>query len=294
MTPAAKGCKLFKANKIQGGSAPPDCGEAEFTMKKKAFRAALPCTLPVLMGYIFLGIAFGVLLAGKGFSPLWALLMSVCIYAGSMQFVAISIMTAAFSPLTSFFMTIMVNARHLFYGLSMLEPFRDMGKLKPYMIFSLTDETYSLLCGIKTPEGVDRKWFLFFISLLDQLYWVAGSCIGAIAGNLIPFDSTGIDFAMTALFLVIFVEQWETASARIATLRSPDMALRKKVLLSVRAHLPALSGIVITAVCLLFFGANNFLLFSMAGILAALLLFQKQCMPDQTAAPKAKKTDHFT
>lgn len=263
-------------------------------MKKKAFGAALPCTLPVLMGYIFLGIAFGVLLAGKGFSPLWAFLMSVFIYAGSMQFVAIGVMTAPFAPLTAFFMTIMVNARHLFYGLSMLEPFRKMGRLKPYMIFSLTDETYSLLCGVKTPEGVDKKWFLFFISLLDQFYWIAGSCIGAVAGNLIPFDSTGIDFAMTALFLVIFVEQWETVSARISALFSPDMALHAKVLLSVRAHLPALLGIIITLVCLLFFGSDHFLLFSMAGILAALLLFQKQCAPEQKPRPDAEASDQFT
>ena len=232
-------------------------------MKKKALRAALPCTLPVLMGYIFLGIAFGVLLAEKGFSPLWAFFMSVFIYAGSMQFVAISLLTAAFSPLSTFLMTIMVNARHLFYGLSMLTPFEKMGKLKPYMVFSLTDETYSLLCGIKVPEGVDKKWFFFFISLFDQLYWIAGSCIGAMAGNLIPFDSTGIDFAMTALFLVIFVEQWESAST----------------------HLPALLGIGITLLCLLVFGADNFLLFSMAGILAALLLLKKQL-----AAPDGSDT----
>lgn len=240
-------------------------------MKKKAFRAALPCTLPVLMGYVFLGIAFGVLLAGKGFSPLWALLMSVFIYAGSMQFVAISIMAAPFAPLSSLLMTIMVNARHLFYGLSMLEPFRDMGKLKPYMIFSLTDETYSLLCGVKVPAGVDRKWFFFFISLLDQLYWITGSCIGAAAGNLIPFDSTGIDFAMTALFLVIFVEQWEAATAQCQ---------KQSALSPVRylmTHLPALLGIVITLACLLLFGAGNFLLFAMAGILASLLLFRRQC-----------------
>lgn len=248
-------------------------------MKKKAFRAALPCTLPVLTGYIFLGIAFGVLLSGKGFSPLWALLMSVCIYAGSMQFVAISIMTAPFAPLSAFFMTIMVNARHLFYGLSMLEPFQKMGKLKPYMIFSLTDETYSLLCSVKAPEGVDRKWFLFFISLLDHLYWITGSCIGAVAGNLIPFDSTGIDFSMTALFLVIFVEQWETAAAQRQT-QSAGSPLR-----SLAAHLPALLGIGITLACLLFFGADSFLPFSMAGILAALLLLKRQCMPEETPAP---------
>lgn len=248
-------------------------------MKKKAFRAALPCTLPVLMGYIFLGIAFGVLLAGKGFSPLWALLMSVCIYAGSMQFVAISIMTAPFAPVSAFLVTIMVNARHLFYGLSMLEPFKSTGKLKPYLIFSLTDETYSLLCSVQVPGGVDRKWFFFFISLLDQLYWITGSCIGAAAGNLIPFDSTGIDFSMTALFLVIFTEQWETAAIRDKG-QGAAPALH-----SLAAHLPALLGMIITLMCLLLFGSDNFLLFSMAGILAALLLFRRQCEPKALPTP---------
>jgi len=263
-----------------------------FIMKRKAFRAALPCTLPVMMGYIFLGIAFGVLLSGKGFSPLWALLMSVCIYAGSMQFVAISIMAAPFAPLSAFLMTLMVNARHLFYGLSMLEPFKNMGRLKPYMIFSLTDETYSLLCGVKTPEGVDRKYFLFFISLLDQLYWIAGSCIGAIAGNLIPFDSTGIDFAMTSLFLVIFVEQWEsvtdasrTSSTCTAALPAPSSnGSATAFIRCFSIHLPALLGIGITLLCLLLFGTDNFLVFSMAGILAALLLFRRQCSPSDLSS----------
>lgn len=264
-------------------------------MKKQAFWAALPCTLPVFMGYIFLGIAFGVLLADKGFSPLWALLMSACIYAGSMQFVAIGIMTAPFAPLSAFFMTIMVNARHLFYGLSMLEPFRGMGKLKPYMIFSLTDETYSLLCGIRAPEGVNRKWFFFFISFLDQLYWIAGSCIGAAAGNLLAFDSTGIDFAMTALFLVIFVEQWEAASAGIPRRSARSLSPAARLWLYIRAHLPALFGIGITLICLLVSGPGNFLLFSMAGILAALLLFRRQCAPaempgkDGASAPSGGK-----
>lgn len=224
-------------------------------MKKQAFRAALPCTLPVMMGYLFLGVAFGVLLSEKGFSPFWALLMSVFIYAGSMQFAAISLLTAAFAPLSALLLTLMVNARHLFYGLSMLEPFRDMGRLKPYMVFSLTDETYSLLCGVKPPDTVNRKWFFFFISILDQTYWITGSCIGAAAGNLIPFDSAGIDFAMTALFLVIFVEQWENAKSK----------------------LPALLGIGVTVLCLLLFGPDRFLVFSMAGILAALLLLQRRC-----------------
>lgn len=226
-------------------------------MKKQALRAAFPRTLPVLTGYLFLGIAFGILLAENGFSPFWALLMSIFIYAGSMQFAAIGLLTAAFAPLSALLLTLMVNARHIFYGLSMLEPFRKMGALKPYMIFSLTDETYSLFCGVRPPEEVDQKWFYFFIAALDQIYWIIGSCLGAAAGNLIPFDSTGIDFAMTALFLVIFVEQRENAGSR----------------------LPALLGIGITALCLAVFGPDKFLLFSMAGILAALLLFRRQCAP---------------
>lgn len=223
-------------------------------MKKKALCAAFPHTLPILMGYLFLGIAFGVLLAENGFSPVWALFMSIVIYAGSGQFAAIGLMTAPFSPVSSILLTLMINARHLFYGLSMLKPFKKAGKRRPYMIFSLTDETYSLLCSAKHPEGVDESWFFFFIALLDQLYWIAGCCLGAAAGKFLPFDSTGIDFTMTALFLVIFVEQWEKASS----------------------HLSAFIGLGITAVCLIAFGPDRFLIFSMAGILAALLIFQKE------------------
>lgn len=143
----------------------------------------------------------------------------------------------------------MVNCRHLFYGLSLLEPFGRTGKLKPYMVFSLTDETYSLQCGVKPPEGVDEGWFRFFISILDHSYWIFGSVIGALAGTLIPFDSTGIDFAMTALFTVIFVEQWESADS----------------------HLPALTGVAVTAGCLLLFGSENFIPFALLGIAVILL-----------------------
>ena len=216
-------------------------------MKRKALWAAVPYTVPVMLGYLFLGAAFGVLIAENGFSVLWAFLMSTFIYAGSMQFAAISLMISAFSPVSAFLLTLMVNARHLFYGLSFQKSFPAMGKKRWYMMFSLTDETYSLLCGVSAPEGIDPDWFLFFISLLDQLYWIIGSCIGAAAGSFLPFDST-------ALFLVIFVEQWEKANSR----------------------LPALLGLGITLVSLIVVGPDRFLLFSMAGILAALLLFRKE------------------
>ena len=219
-------------------------------MKRKIWKAALPYTLPVCTGYIFLGIAFGVLMVSGGFSPLWALLMSVCIYAGSMQFVAVDLLAGPFAPLTAALMTLMVNARHIFYGLSMLERFKICGKLKPYMMFSLSDETYSLLCSAKPPEGMDKKWFMFFIALMDQLYWIAGTAIGALAGSLISFDSTGIDFAMTALFIVIFVGQWE----------------------STKDHIPAILGLAVTLLCLVIFGADWFIIAAMAGVCVTLAL----------------------
>ena len=162
-----------------------------------------------------------------------------------------------FAPGVSFlqiiFLEFMVNIRHVFYGLSLIEKFRDMGKKKLYMIFSLTDETYSLFFITKVPEGVDEHKFLFSIALLDQLYWIIGSAIGAIAGTLIPFDTTGIDFAMTALFVVIFVEQWLTS----------------------RNHLPALTGIAASLICLLIFGSDNFILPSMICIMIILLSGRK-------------------
>ena len=225
-------------------------------MRHKAFIAAFPYTVPVLMGYLFLGIAFGVLLSSHGFHAGWAFLMSLLIYAGAMQFVAIGLLIGPFGLLNAFVLTLSVNARHLFYGLSMLEKFRVVGKFKPYMIFSLTDETYSLLCGVKPPEGVNLKWFMFFLAALNHFYWVAGSVIGAVAGSLITFDATGIDFAMTALFIVIFVEQWE----------------------GTKEHSPAMLGVGISIVCLLVFGAYHFIIFSMIGILCSMFLLYKKML----------------
>lgn len=221
-------------------------------MKRKIWKAAVPYTIPVCMGYIFLGIAFGVLMVSRGFHPGWAILMSVCVFAGSMQFVAVDLLSGPFSLLTAGLMTLMVNARHIFYGLSMLDRFKICGKLKPYMMFSLSDETYSLLCSTEPPEGIDKKWFMFFIAVMDQLYWIAGTAIGSLAGSLITFDSTGIDFAMTALFIVIFVEQWE----------------------STKNHIPALLGLAVTVVCLLIFGSEWFVIASMAGIFVTLSLLR--------------------
>ena len=222
-------------------------------MKLKALKKAFPYTVPVLLGYLFLGIAFGVLLSSKGYNVGWAILMSVIIYAGSMQFVAVSLIVSPFNLGAAFLMTLLVNARHIFYGLSLLEKFKISEKLKPYMIFSLTDETYSLLCAIEPPEDVNKKWFMFFISLLDQSYWIIGGIIGTVAGTLIDFNSKGIDFAMTAIFIAIFVEQWEKN----------------------KNHIPAILGVVISVFSLIIFGKNTFIIFSMVLILIALTLLSK-------------------
>lgn len=170
----------------------------------KTIRYAFVRSLPIMAGYIVLGLGFGVLLQSKGYGAGWALVMSGLIYAGSMQYVAIDLLAGGASLISAAIMTLMVNARHLFYGISMLERYKDTGTAKPYLIFALTDETYSVVCSGGVPEGVDRKKYYFWVSLLNQLYWIAGGVAGALLGSVLPFDTTGIDFSMTALFLVVY------------------------------------------------------------------------------------------
>ena len=222
-------------------------------MTKQAFKAAFPATIPVMAGYLVLGIGFGILLQSKGYSFLWAGVMSLTIYAGSVQYVAVDLLSTGAGFLSAALMTLVINARHLFYGLSMLEKYRDVKGLKKfYLIFSLTDETYSLVCTARPPKGVDSAAFYFWTSLLDQCYWLAGSVLGGLLGQVLPFDTTGVDFAMTALFVVIFTDQWLT---------------RKN-------HLPALVGVGVSVVCLLPFGPDNFIIPAMVGIAAVLMLLR--------------------
>lgn len=216
---------------------------------KNAAKRAFPYTIPVLTGYLFIGIAFGVMFAEKGYSFLWAMLMSAMVYAGSGQYLAVNFFAPGVSFVHVIFMTLMVNIRHVFYGISLLEKFNNMGKKRWYMIFGLTDETYSLLCTTKIPDDVDEEKFLFILSLMNQSYWIIGSAIGGLAGALLPFPSEGIDFAMTALFVVIFVEQWMDSRNRI----------------------PELVGVLSAFICLQIFGAGKFVLPSM--ILIILILF---------------------
>ena len=221
-------------------------------MDRKALAAAFPVTLPVLMGCLAIGIAFGLMLEGIGYNFIWAFFMSLTIYAGSGQYLGVTLLATAAGLGTVALMTLLINLRHVVYGLSMLEKFRGMGKRKLYMIFSLTDETYALLSGTKAPAGVDPRNFYFAIAILDQSYWIAGSVIGAVAGAVLPIDTTGVDFAMTALFVVIAVEQWE----------------------SVKQHLPALLGFGVTLVSLLIVGAENMLIPALFVMVGALLLLR--------------------
>ena len=219
-------------------------------MKKTSFKTAFLDTLPVMTGYLFLGFGFGIYLNQNGYGPLWALAMSLFIYAGSMQFVAVSLMTGGASLLTTALTTLMVNARHLFYGISMVETYKTAGSKKPYLIFALTDETYSLVSQTNRKE--DHLSYCFFVSLLDHIYWVSGSLLGGLAGTWIPINYEGIDFVLTALFVTIFVEQW----------------------LSTKDHFPAVTGLLCTLVCLLLFGQDLFLIPSMV-MIALILSFRK-------------------
>ena len=210
-------------------------------------------SLPVMAGYVVLGIGFGILLKDAGYGIFWSFLMGFTIYAGSMQYVAVSLLTSGASLISAALTTLMVNARHLFYGVSMIDKYKDAGKKKTYLIFSLTDETYSLLCGEDYPEGEDRHWYSFFVSLFNQTYWVAGCVLGSILASVITFNTAGIDFSMTALFVTVFVEQW----------------------LTTKNHLPAIAGLVCSIGCLLIFGAENFLIPAMIVITLVLAMCRK-------------------
>lgn len=233
-----------------------------------AFKHAFPRTIPVFFGYLFLGISFGILLIGAGLDWYWAPIMCLTIFAGSVQFVAVGSLMTVFNPLTAVILTLAISARQLFYGLSMLRRYADVGKIKPYLIFALTDETYSLLVAADIPENVDRGWFYFWVSALDQSYWVLGSTLGALFGAFLRFNSKGVEFAMTALFLYIFLTQWE----------------------SQRDHAPHLIGIASALVCIWIFGPANFIIPAMILILAGLLAIRGR-KADEGRAENAADAD---
>ena len=229
----------------------------ETTRKHKflqALSAAFPHTLPVLAGFLVLGIAYGMLMLDKGYGPQWSVLMSAFAFCGSMQFVAITLLTTAFHPLEALILSLLVNARHLFYGLSMLDKYKGFGKIKGFLIFTLCDETFSIVSSAAPPEGVEPKYFYLSISLLDYLYWVGGTLIGGLIGNWMPFDMKGLDFALTALFVVLFLEQMK---------KKDNWVL-------------GLIGIACSLISRLVFGAANMVLPALAIILITLLAGRKK------------------
>ncbi len=213
---------------------------------KNAFYA----TIPVMAGYLVLGIGFGMVLRTRGYGILWALAMSVFIYAGSMQYVAIDLLTGGVSLITAAVTTLAVNARHLFYSISMIDKYKNQ-KRKNFLIFTLTDETYSLVCS-EVPDGTDASSYYFYVSLFDYIYWIGGSAIGSVLGSVLPIRTEGVDFALTALFLTVFVEQW----------------------LTTKNHLSAIIGVGASVVCLLLFGSDKFLIPTMV-LITCLLLAMK-------------------
>ena len=207
----------------------------------KAFKEAFPHTLPICAGFLFLGMSYGFLMKSRGFGTLYPLFMSIFIFAGSMEFVAVNLLLSAFNPLYVFLLTLMVNARHLFYGIAMLDRYRSMGWKKPYLIFGLCDETFAVNCTATIPEDTDRGWFMFAVTLLNQCYWVTGTLAGSLLGNILAFNTEGLDFVMTALFAVMLINQWEEN----------------------RNHRPVIAALAVSFLSLLIAGPDIFLIPSM-------------------------------
>ena len=221
--------------------------------KLRALRAAFPHTIPIMAGFLFLGMTYGVFMVQSGFPFWYPMLTSLVVYGGSLEFVIVNLLLGAFNPLQAFFMALMIQARHLFYGISVLDKYRNLGGKKLYMIFGLTDETFSINCATEPPADVDAGWFRFFVTILDHLYWFTGCTLGALFGMLITFNTQGLDFAMTALFVVIFINQWQKD----------------------RQHISALLGLALSVLSLVIFGREDFLIPAMAAILASLAILQK-------------------
>jgi len=220
-------------------------------VQKMALAAAFPKTLPILAGFLFLGLTYGVYMNVLGFAFWYPMLMSAAIFAGSMEFVAGNLLLGAFDPLQAFLLTLMINARHLFYGISMLEPY-GKSRFRPYLVFGMCDETFSINCSAEIPADVDPNWFYLFVTVLNQLYWFTGATLGGIFGSFLHFDTKGLEFVMTAMFVVIFLDQWDKD----------------------RSHAPALLGLALSALCLILFGAERFIIPSMLAILTVLTLLR--------------------
>ena len=228
-------------------------------MKRKALKAAFPYTIPIFAGFWFLGLAYGIYMNTAGFSFVYPMLMSFLIFGGSLEFVAVEMLLSPFAPLQVFIMSLLIQARHLFYGISMLEKYKGTGWKKFFLIFGMCDESFSINYTARIPEGVDKGWFMLFVTELNRFYWVSGATIGGLVGSLLTFDTNGISFVMTAMFVVIFLEQW----------------------LKETNHTASLLGIGVSVLCLLIFGADSFMVPTMVAIIVMLLLLKKKLQPKQ-------------
>lgn len=220
---------------------------------QNAFKAAFPHTIPIFAGFWFLGMTYGVYMNVSGFSFWYPMIMSLTIFAGSMEFVAVNLLLGVFNPLQALAMTLMINARHLFYGISMLNKYRGNGWKDIYLIFGMCDESFSINYTAEIPKGIDKGWFMFFVTLLNHFYWFFGATLGGIFGSLIHFNTEGLDFVMTAMFVVIFLEQW----------------------LKEKNHISSVAGLLISLLCLIAFGSENFIIPAMLAILGVLTLLRK-------------------
>lgn len=223
-------------------------------MKLKALKAALPYTLPIFAGFLFLGFAYGIYMNANGFSFIYPMLMSSLIYGGSLEFVAVEMLLSPFAPIQTLVMTLLIQARHVFYGLSMLDHYKGTGWKKYYLIFGMCDESFSINYTADIPNGIDKVWFMFFVTLLNHFYWSLGATLGGLIGSLLKFDISGISFVMTAMFVVIFLEQW----------------------LKEENHISSWIGIITATICLICFGSDSFMLPTMAIIIMLLTLFKKK------------------
>lgn len=219
----------------------------------KAFKSAFPHTIPIFTGFWFLGLTYGIYMNVSGFSFWYPMIMSVTIFAGSMEFITVNMLLGAFNPIQALAMALMINARHLFYGIAMLDKYKGTGWKKIYLIFSMCDESFSINYTANISDDVDKGWFMFFVTALNHFYWFFGATLGGICGSLIKFNTQGLDFVMTAMFVVIFLEQW----------------------LKDKKHINSIIGIVMSILCLIIFGANNFIIPAMIGIIALLTLSRK-------------------
>ena len=225
----------------------------KYSTIKRSFLAAFPYTIPILAGFLFLGITYGIYMNVSGFSFIYPMLTSMVVFAGSAEFILVNMLLGVFDPIQTFLMILMINARHLFYGLSLLEKYKGTGIKKLYLIFGMCDESFSINCSVDIPEDADKGWFMFFVTLLNHTYWVTGATLGGIFGSFISFNTEGLDFVMTAMFVVIFLEQ----------------------LLKEKNHISSATGIILSVVSLLIFGPDKFIIPAMVMIFAALMLLKK-------------------